>query len=156
MITKVRIDHRLLHGQVAFSWIKSAHSDCILIVSDEAASDELRMSALRMASPNNTKMVIKSVKDSATALNSGVTDKYQLFIIVESIKEAAQLTSLVPTIKEINIGGTKAGEDKKQISKAVFVSEEDVDLIKKMHQNGIRMNIRMIPDEPMQDVMDLI
>ena len=33
---------------------------------------------------------------------------------------------------------------------------KDIKLIKEMHQNGIRMNIRMIPDEPMQDVMDLI
>lgn len=49
MIKLTRIDHRLLHGQVAFSWTKFLDSDCILIANDELMKDELKMSAMRMA-----------------------------------------------------------------------------------------------------------
>ena len=74
MIKLVRVDHRLLHGQVAFTWVKMIGTDCILIANDSVAKDELRMSALRMAKPDNTKLVIKSMEDSIKAIKSSSTD----------------------------------------------------------------------------------
>ena len=38
----MRIDSRLLHGQVATNWAKTAKIDRILVVSDSVAKDELR------------------------------------------------------------------------------------------------------------------
>ena len=45
MIELLRIDHRLLHGQVAFSWSKQIGTDCILLACDSLLNDKLRMSA---------------------------------------------------------------------------------------------------------------
>ncbi len=42
MIKLLRIDHRLLHGQVAFSWSKQIGTDCILLASDTLLNDQLR------------------------------------------------------------------------------------------------------------------
>lgn len=70
MIKLVRVDHRLIHGQVAFSWLKFLGADCILIASDELLKDELRMSGLRMAKPSTVKLVMKNMEDSIKALNS--------------------------------------------------------------------------------------
>ena len=47
MIKICRIDHRLLHGQVAFVWCRSLNADAILIVSDAVAKDEMRMATMR-------------------------------------------------------------------------------------------------------------
>ena len=77
MIKLLRVDHRLLHGQVAFSWTKQLGADCILIANDEVVQDELRMTAIRMSKPNGVKLVMKSVDASIKALTSGVTDLYQ-------------------------------------------------------------------------------
>ena len=156
MIKLVRVDHRLLHGQVAFTWVKMIGTDCILIANDSVAKDELRMSALRMAKPDNTKLVIKSIEDSIKAIKSGATDKYNLFIICESIKDAYELAKHIDSIKKINLGGTRVGDEKKQISLAVFVSEKDCDLLRKMNDRGIVMEIQMVPNDTPQNVMDLI
>ena len=61
MIVLVRVDHRLLHGQVVFTWTKSISTDCILIASDAVVKDELRMTALRLSKPNGVKLVMKSI-----------------------------------------------------------------------------------------------
>ena len=111
MIKLVRVDHRLLHGQVVFKWTKVLGVDCILIASDAVAKDPLRISALRMAKPENCKLVIKSVDDSIKALNSGVTDKYQLLIITETIHDAYELATHVEAIHSINLGGAKMAEN---------------------------------------------
>lgn len=156
MIKLVRIDHRLVHGQVAFSWTKFLESDCILIASDNLMKDELKMSAMRMAKPTGVKLVMKSMEDSIKALNSGVTDKYKLFIIVESVEDAHRLCDGVKAIKSINVGGMKAREDRRQISKAVFVSDDDITKIKEMNEKGIELEVRLVPSDSKQNLIDLI
>lgn len=156
MIKNVRVDHRLVHGQVAFTWTKFLGTDCILIVSDEVAKDELRSTALRMAKPSGMKMVIKSVEDSAKALNSGVTDKYKLLILFETIEDAYRLCQKTDMIKTVNLGGAKVADDKRQISKAVFVSEKDCERLKEMNAAGIKLEVQMLPDDEALDVMSLI
>ncbi len=156
MIKLVRVDHRLLHGQVVFKWSKVLGIDCILIANDSVAKDELRMSALRMAKPDTCKLVIKSVDDSIQALNSGVTDKYKLLIILESIEDAYKLAKEVKTIRHINMGGTKLADGRKQISKAMFVSEEDIIKIKELNENGIKQEIQMVPEDKPEDIMSLL
>ena len=50
----------------------------------------------------------------------------------------------------------KNAEDRKQISKAVFVSENDIEKFKEMHEKGIELEIRMVPNDQKIDVMTLI
>lgn len=160
MITVTRIDHRLLHGQVAFSWIKSTGSNCILIANDAVAADKLRMSALRLAKPEGVKLVIKNVEDSIAAITSGVTDKYELFVIVESIEDAYRLVQGVnvnsKVIPEIDLGGVKVEEGKRQISKAVFVSDAECDRIRELEATGVHVYVQMLPDEKAENALDLL
>lgn len=107
MIKMLRVDHRLLHGQVAVSWKSALDVDCILVANDSVPGDALRKSAIKLAKPADTKLVIKTIDDSIAAINSGKTDKYKLFIVVESIADAARLCRECG-IKQLNLGGTKA------------------------------------------------
>ena len=156
MLKLLRVDHRLLHGQVAFSWTKQLGADCILIANDEVVQDELRMTAIRMSKPNGVKLVMKSVEDSIKALNSGVTDKYKLFIFCGNIPDAARLVKGYPCISSINLGGLKNEPGKKQISKAISVDEQDVEILKELHALGVELEIRMVPGDPKQDALQLI
>ena len=156
MIKLVRVDHRLIHGQVAFTWTKFLSTDCILIASDELLKDDLRMAGLRMAKPSNVKLVMKNIEDSAKALNSGVTDKYNLLILCESVEDVYHLAKKAPAITSINLGGTKSGDDRKNISKAVNVSQEDMKMIKELSEEGRSIFVQMVPDDDRTDVMKLI
>lgn len=156
MIKMTRVDHRLLHGLVAFTWIRQVGADCILIANDAVAKDELRMSVLRMAKPQGVKLVMKSVDDSIKALTSGVTDKYNLFIITESIEDAWRLCKAVPAIRELNIGGVKVEDGKRQISEAVFVSDEECARIRELDAAGVHVFVQMTPSERSDEAMKLI
>lgn len=147
MIKLLRVDHRLLHGQVAFAWTASLQADCILIANDEIISDELKMTAMKLARPNNVKLVIKNIQDSITALNSGVTEKYNLFIVVASIHDAYRLAMASDKITSINLGGIKSIPEARQISKAIFVTEPDVAELKTLHQKDVELEIRQVPND---------
>ena len=63
MITLLRVDHRLLHGQVAFSWTQYVGADCILIANDSVPGDELRKTTIKLAKPPSVKLVMRAQAD---------------------------------------------------------------------------------------------
>ena len=94
--------------------------------------------------------------DSIKALASGVTDKYNLFIITESIEDAWRLCKAVPAIRELNIGGVKVEDGKRQISEAVFVSDEECARIRELDAAGVHVFDQMTPSERSDEAMKLI
>lgn len=147
MILLTRVDHRLLHGQVALSWTNNIGADCILIANNSVVNDELRKTTMKLAKPQGVKLVIKNIDDSIKAIKSGVTDKYKLFIVVESIKDAYLLARDIKEIKHINLGGTKVQEGTKNISKAVNIFPEDEDMLNELKSSGVEIEIRQVPTD---------
>ncbi|MNC15736.1 PTS system mannose-specific EIIAB component [compost metagenome] len=150
MITLMRIDHRLLHGQVAFSWTQYVGADCILIANDSVPGDELRKTTIKLAKPPSVKLVIKNIDDSIEAIKSGVTDKYKLFIVVESVDDAWRIASAVEGINSINLGGIKAKEGARNISKAINLLPDEIDQLSQLVDKGVEIEIRQVPNDRKQ------
>lgn len=151
----MRVDHRLLHGQVAFSWTQELGVDCILIANDDVPNNEIRKTAMKLAKPQGVKLVIKNINNSIKALQSGVTDKYKLFVVVESVADAYALASAYPAINHINLGGTKPAENTKQISKAINVTTDDEKKLDKLVKNGCEVEIRQVPNDKKELYQDV-
>lgn len=147
MIKLLRVDHRLLHGQVAFAWTNNLGADCILIANDDVPGNELLKTTIKLAKPQGVKLVIKNIDDSIEALKSRVTDKYKLFIVVESVADAERITSSYPAIKQVNLGGIKAKEGTRKIYKAINLLPEEEGLVKKMIDAGVEVEIRQVPND---------
>ena len=152
MIVNVRVDHRLLHGQVAMAWNQVLGSDCILIANDSVPNDEI----IKLAKPANTKLVIKNMDASVEALVSGVTDKYKLFIVVESIADVYKLCKETGMIDKITLGGVKSREGTRQISKAVFTTPKEEELIKELITDGVTVEIRQVPSDSVIYAKDVL
>ncbi|QHM73863.1 PTS sugar transporter subunit IIB [Mixta intestinalis] len=150
MIKLLRVDHRLLHGQVAFSWTQYIGADCILIANDSVPNDELRKTTIKLARPPAVKLVIKNIDDAIEAIKSGVTDKYKLLIVVESVNDAWRLAKAVPQIESINLGGIKAREGSRNISKAINVLPEEIAQLQELTQAGTEVEIRQVPGDRKQ------
>lgn len=147
MIKLLRVDHRLLHGQVAFSWTQSLGTDCILVANDDVPENDIRKTTIKLAKPQGVKLVIKNINDSIKALQSGVTDKYKLFIVVESVEDAYKLSKAYPEIQEINLGGMKIREGTRNISKAINITKEEEELVKELVDSGVEVEIRQVPSD---------
>lgn len=150
MIIFLRVDHRLLHGQVAFSWTQYVGADCILIANDSVPGDDLRKTTIKMAKPPAVKLVIKNIADSIEAIKSGVTDKYKLFIVVESVADAYRLARELPDIKSINLGGTKVREGSQNIAKAINLLADEMAQLRELAAGGVEIEIRLVPNDRKQ------
>lgn len=145
MIQLVRVDYRLLHGQVAFSWTGSLGVDCILLVSDTLLDDPVRVTSVKLAKPPGVKVVVKSIEESIKAIRSGITDKYKLFVVCETIEGAVRLMEETGQ-KTLNLGGTRPGNDKKEIAPVIYVTPEEEKLLEDLKKKGVDIFVQMIPE----------
>lgn len=145
MIKLIRVDYRLLHGQVAVSWTGTLGADALL-VSDTLKHDKLRMQMLALAKPNGVKVVVKNTKEAIDVLKSGKTDNYSLFIICETVEIAAQIIREFD-LKQLNLGNITFAEGKQKISKSIYVNEDEKNTIKELINEGVDVFIQMVPTE---------
>lgn len=147
MIVLFRVDHRLLHGQVVFSWCSALNPDCILVANDDVVNDELRKTTLKLGKPANTKLVIKGIDDSIAAINAGKTDKYRLFAVVSNVADAVRMAEACDQIAEIDLGGTKATPETHQVSRMINLTDEEEALLLGAQAKGIDVYIQAVPSE---------
>ncbi|QCT93174.1 MULTISPECIES: PTS sugar transporter subunit IIB [Enterococcus] len=147
MIKMTRIDYRLLHGQVAFAWTKNLSANAILIANDNVVNDSFRKQTLNLAKPNDTKLIFKSIDDSIAAIKSGVTDKYNVFIVVENVHDAYRLAKGTPEINKINLGLSAKRDDSKNIAKAVYVTYEEIKELTELENSGIEILVKQAPND---------
>ncbi|MCR8558929.1 PTS sugar transporter subunit IIB [Mucilaginibacter sp. BJC16-A38] len=156
MIKLTRIDDRLVHGQVAFTWTPALGVNCLLIANDKVANDEFLKMTLGLAKPAGTKLLIKSLADAATFLNDEKSRNMKILLIINSVKDAYALVNEVEEIKSVNFGGLRMIDGTRLISKAVAVNDEDVILIRELLNKGIELELRQVPTDTKQMVASLI
>lgn len=152
MIKLLRVDYRLIHGQITTSWVGQLGCDCILIANDKVPGDVLRKNALKLAKPPETKLVMKTVEDSIEAINSGVTDKYKMFVIVETVEDARRMVEGCPVFERVNLGNVRMYAGAKQLGSTVFVSEKDMEDIRVMQAKGVSVDVQSIPRDKRTEV----
>ena len=154
MIELLRIDHRLIHGQTGVFWTAHLHADCILICSDKLLKDPIRLSAVKLSKPTGVKLVIKNVEDCIKAINSGITDKYKLFILTEDNEYAFALMRGCG-IKECNLGSMMPTKERTHLLNEVFAaSDAEIDSIRKMVDEGYNLYLQKLPTTSKVNVKD--
>jgi len=156
MIKLLRIDDRLLHGQVAFTWTPALGIDCLFIANDRVAKDEFQRMTLGLAKPAGVKLLIKTIADTIAWLNAPANKGQQLLVLVDSVKDAHALATEVAEIKSINFGGIRAKTGAKQVSKALALTDDDVTLIRQLLAKGIELEARQVPTDKKQPMENLL
>lgn len=156
MITMTRIDYRLLHGQVAFAWTNNLSANAILIANDEVANDVFRKKTFQLAKPDNAKLIFKTIEDSAKAIASGVTDKYRVFIVVETIADAYRLAMQVPEIKVVDLGLANDKDGAINIAKSVYVTKKEIKQLTELEDKGVQVLVKQAPGDSDTEFSSLI
>ena len=154
MIELLRVDHPLIHGQTGVLWTAQLHADCILICYDRLLQDPVRLSAVKLSKPMGVKLVIKNVADSIRVINSGVTDKYKLFIITEDNEYAFALMRGCG-IKSCNLGSMMPTKERTHmLNEAFAASDDELASIRKMVDEGYELYLQKLPTTAKVDVRE--
>lgn len=152
MISLVRIDDRLIHGQVAVVWSKYLGISRIIVANDGVVDDETQKMALSMAVPSNIKAAFKTVNDSIKLLNDERAKKLNIMVVVASPQDAMLLVNEVSEIEEINLGNygrvnNTNSVKKEQLAKNIFVTDEDKKLFEAIKSKGKKLYVQSVPTD---------
>ena len=158
MIKLLRIDDRLLHGQVAFAWTKNLGIHLIYVLSDVVVNDEITKMTLGIAKPYGTKLSVYAVDEGIEELKKHVNTNKNVMIIINNVKDAHRIVSATPEIRAVNFGGIKEkpGVESKRYTGSVTLTVEDIEICKQMAEMGVAMEIKAVPDEKGKSLNDML
>lgn len=155
MIVTMRIDDRLLHGQVVYSWKAALSYNAVVIASDEVASDETRQMALKMSCPEGVRLAIRSIEEAAKLLKNPKLDPMKVFVLCRNPKDAYRLLQLIDEKPVLNVGGMQNDDGKVQLSPAVYVSQEDIKYLDSIQESDITIEVRQVPTDNVRNYNNL-
>lgn len=151
-IVDVRIDDRLIHGQVCGFWIPHFSVERIAIVDDVIVHDEARKTALKFGCPGKVKLSVFAPEAAADKFIRKIDDGIRVMILCNRPKPILQMVEAGYKVDSITVGNMSTKDGAKQIKKTVFVSEEEKEDFKKLAQHGIKIYSQMVPNEQREEI----
>jgi len=143
MIVQIRVDDRLIHGQVALLWGKELNTRGILVANDHAAEDKAQAATLKMACPQDQKLLIRSVDDAISVANDPRMVNMRVFGLVATVADALRLVEGAPgKVDGVNIANAGRFDrsdvaQKKQLCTNVMLNPEEVEACRDLCGVGI-------------------
>lgn len=156
MITLLRVDDRLLHGQVAFSWVRNLRIHRIIIGDDRIVYDEFSKMTLGLSKPSGVDLKIYDIKEVITYLKEHVYDDIHIMAIVNNVENAYQIMSEIPEINRLNLGVLRERYDSSPISDDVSLTKSEITLCNELIDLGKDIELRVRYEDKSINLMSLL
>ncbi|MTI49394.1 PTS N-acetylgalactosamine transporter subunit IIB [Sporosalibacterium faouarense] len=154
-ILLTRIDNRLIHGQVGVTWSNHLGANLILVANDGVAQDEVSQNLMDMAVPDTMQSRYFTLEKTINVIHKA-SPQQKIFIVCKTPQDVLTLVKGGVPIKKVNIGNMHYSEGKEQISSTVSVDESDRQAFRDLHELGVELDLRRVPDEKGTDILTLI
>lgn len=154
-IVLVRIDDRLIHGQVMTSWLNYTGANKIMIIDDGVASDPFMKSVLKTCVPANVKLATFGVEKAAARLKKGFAGD-RCIVLVKYPETLYRLMEAGILFDEINIGGMGVSGSRTKFFRNISASEEEKKMLKEMSEAGAKISVRIIAEDSATDISKML
>lgn len=151
MIVGVRIDFRLIHGQVANLWANAKQVSRFMVVDDQLATDDMQKQVLRMACPAAVKLSVLPLEKASANIQAGKYDAQRLFILAKKPETLLRLIESGVQLPEINVGNMSSLNEVKRVGLNIGMDEGDIEAFKKLQEKGIHVYAQMVPSDTPSD-----
>ncbi|MCX5796883.1 MAG: PTS sugar transporter subunit IIB [Elusimicrobia bacterium] len=154
-IALLRIDDRLVHGQVVIGWIPHLKAQAVVVACDAAAADETQTMLMEMAMPEGVALLVLPVERAAQRLLDAA-DPRRALALVPGPREALRLLELGVACAAVNVGGLHYTAGRVQLGKAIFLGDEDRAALGAISGRGVALEGRALPGDPALDIAALL
>ena len=151
-IAAVRIDTRLLHGQVATAWTKQIAPNRIIVVSDGVAHDELRKTMIEQAAPPGVPANVVPISKMVEVAKDPRFGATKAFLLFETPQDLLRCIEGGVDIKKANIGSMAHSVGKVVVTNAIAMGEDDVKTLEELRAKGVELEARKVPSDSSEDI----
>lgn len=141
----VRIDNRLVHGQVIEAWLPYFGAQTLVVVNDDLAGDSLRQEIMSLAIPQEVTIAFVTIGQAAAASVKG-----DALILFATCADARQAFEGGLAFESLNIGNLHYAPGKKQVCAHVALSADDESCLEFFSRQGVRLDYRCVPGDSAQ------
>ncbi|MGN1344292.1 MAG: PTS system mannose/fructose/N-acetylgalactosamine-transporter subunit IIB [Traorella sp.] len=141
MIKMLRVDDNLLHGQIAFSWVRNLKIHTIIIADDKVVNDQFMKMTLGLAKPNGVNLMILSIEETIRLMKED--SKLNILLIVGNLKNAYTLCQSISQIHYVNIGLIRKKQGNGIQYESMYLSNEDILICKDLEKKDIFVEYRL-------------
>lgn len=156
-IALVRVDNRLVHGQILEAWVPFVEARCIMVVDDNSASDFFCETVIRMAVPSDIEVNICSVADFAANYTYARGSGKKTIVLFSSITDALRAYEQGFHFEKLNIGNIYHEDYKVCCAPSVFLCEPEIaDIFRLQQEKGVAVELKRVPREKAVDIEDAL
>jgi len=152
----IRIDDRLIHGQVVEAWFPLLKPQAVVVVSDTVASDPVQTSLLSIALPEGVELFVEKTTHASRRVLELAGAGRRVFVLTPSPHEALALLEGGVEVRSVNVGGLHYAAGKVQLGKAIFLSREDREALMRIAAKGVGLEGRALPQERPRNLLELV
>ncbi|WP_130870591.1 PTS sugar transporter subunit IIB [Intestinimonas massiliensis (ex Afouda et al. 2020)] len=155
-IKMVRVDARLVHGQVAGRWFKTLSCDRVVIVEDECAKDPFMVELFQLASPPGTDIICYSFDQALEEWNKDQFGTGRVIVLFKYLASASKAWHMGVKFKDLNVAQIPGGPGRRLAYATVSLGEPEIELLEDLVNNGVNVYIQQVPEDKQQPIMPVI
>lgn len=155
-IALVRVDNRLVHGQILEAWIPYIKADSLIVVDDLAASDMLRETVIRMAVPREIDVMIFDVDEFVKTVHYQKGNGRRTIVLFGAVAPARRAFENGFRFSKLNIGNVYNDSYTVCCTPSVLLSESDIRDVTFLRDAGVKVELRRVPREKPLDFFEAV
>jgi len=150
----MRVDDRLIHGQITCAWLSFVNASKIYVVGDQLANDPITAIGIKYSKISGIDSYLFTVKDALENLRKFESDK--IMVIVKDPETALSLVESGIKIDWLDVGQIGYKDGRKQVAQTVSVNEEEAKTFIKIKKAGVDVIYRQLPDHSPSDFIETL
>ncbi len=148
----VRIDNRLVHGQIIEAWLPFTGAETLIVANDELAEDGLRQEIMSLAIPEDIALHFSHVMSAPGLIRSLAPGDASpnAMVLFATCMDARRAYEGGLRFANLNIGNLHYAPGKRQICAHVALSGEDESCLGFFSAEHIVLDYRCVPGDPVQ------
>ena len=141
-LNMVRVDYRMVHGQIVAKWIKFRPVDRLILADDSLVDDPFMGDIYRMAVPDREVDIVK-LGDVQTAIDR---KNDTVLLIFKDVASAYTVYKNGLQLPELNVGAVQNSAQRKAVVQGVALTVEEYEKLSEMKAEGVNVFLQPVPE----------
>jgi mannose/fructose/N-acetylgalactosamine-specific phosphotransferase system component IIB len=152
----VRVDNRLIHGQILEAWVPHVQASCLVVADDEVANDFFRETVIRMAVPRNIDVHVHSVDEIPKIYSYNEETGRKTILLFSRVKDARKAFEEGFHFVRLNIGNVYNEAGSVQCARSINLNDQDINDLLELTQRGVQVDLRCVPKDRPMDLVGIL
>lgn len=152
--TLVRVDDRLIHGQVVIAWGGRFAPSRIWVVDDASAANPWERELLASGAPG-IEVTVCGVAEAAAGFEAERARPGAAFLVVRDLAAALALREAGAVFPVLNLGGLHHAPGKTKLNEYVYLGDADRAAARRLLALGVRIEVQDVPASPARPLAEL-